>query len=278
MRRRLPLAACRLAGLVVGLGWAGLGLAACTSQSGSPSGIANAAGAADFEQNNDPLEPSNRVVYAVNDALDTAVLAPLARGYRAVVPAPVRNGVHNILSNLSNPVVLSNDIMEAKPRRAGDTFMRMLINSTVGIGGIMDVASKWGYPAHESDFGITLALWGVDSGPFLYLPVLGPSNPRDAAGFGADIALDPFTYVSGGAWTIFGYTRYGVTAVDTRERLLGEISSIKKTALDPYATFRSLYDQHRAQVIDTVRHDNRSTPPSWYPQPAPATGEPSDAH
>jgi phospholipid-binding lipoprotein MlaA len=254
MRRRLPLRSCQLAVI--------LALAGCVAAppASDPDSLA------EFRQNNDPLEPTNRVIYAVNDALDTAILAPLARGYRAAVPAPVRNGVHNILSNLSSPAALMNDMLEGKSRRAGDTFMRMVINSTLGVGGVFDLATGWGYPAHDSDFGVTLALWGVPAGPFLYLPVLGPSNPRDTAGFGANIALDPFTYVSGGAWTIFGYTRYGVSAVDARERVLEPLAQIKKTALDPYATFRSLYGQHRDQVIDTVRQDNRSTPPSWFPQ------------
>ena len=254
--RRLPRPSCHLSLIAA----ACLGLAACATvpPASDPDAIA------EYQQNNDPLEPSNRVVYAVNDAVDTAVLAPVARGYRAVVPSPIRTGVHNLLDNLSSVVMLSNDILEAKSRRAGDTFMRMLINSTVGIGGVLDVASRWGYPSHDADFGITLALWGIPKGPFLYLPVLGPSNPRDFAGFGGNIALDPFTYLSGGTWRIFGYTRYGMSAIDARERHLDDLAEIKKTALDPYATFRSLYDQHRAQVIDTVRQDNRSTTPDWF--------------
>jgi len=235
---------------------------------------------ADYKATNDPLEPTNRVFYAINNGLDTVLLRPLALGYRYVVPAPVRTGVHNVLANIGLPVQLANDMLEGKPHRAGDTTMRFLINTTAGGLGIFDVATKWGYPDHDADFGMTLALWGVPEGPFLFLPVLGPSDPRDAAGFGADILLDPFTWVGGNGtgWTAFHWSRYGLGAVDARERVLDALDEIKKTALDPYATFRSLYDQHRAQVIDTVRHDNRSTPPSWYPQPVPATGEPSDAH
>jgi phospholipid-binding lipoprotein MlaA len=198
---------------------------------------------ADYEQTNDPLEPTNRVFYAINNGLDTVLLKPAAQAYRFVVPGPVRDGVHNVLSNIGTPVQLSNDILEGKPRRAGDTTMRFLINTTAGLLGIFDVATKWGYPNHDSDFGMTLANWGVPEGPFLFLPVLGPSDPRDASGFGIDIVMDPFTWIGGAndtGLTVFKWTRYGLNAVDSRERVLDALDQIKKTALDPYATFRSL--------------------------------------
>lgn len=219
---------------------------------------------ADFRQTNDPLEPTNRFFYRVNNTLDTYILAPVARGYVYVVPARARTGVHNVLANITSPVLLANTIMEGKPRRAGDTFMRFLINTTVGVGGIFDVASGWGYPAEDADFGITLALWGLDTGPFLFLPVLGPSSPRDAGGFAGDIALDPFTWASFGGSKTFGWSRYGLGAVDARSRVLDQVSEIKRTALDPYATFRSLYRQHRQAQIRDVREDNGATVPAWF--------------
>ena len=219
---------------------------------------------AEFRQTNDPLEPTNRFFYRVNNALDTYILAPVARGYVYVVPARARTGVHNVLANITSPVLLANTIMEGKPRRAGDTFMRFLINTTVGVGGIFDVASGWGYPAEDADFGITLALWGLDAGPFLFLPVLGPSSPRDAGGFAGDIVLDPFTWASFGGSKTFGYSRYGSGAIDARSRVLDQVSEIKRTALDPYATFRSLYRQHRQSQIRDVREDNGATVPAWF--------------
>jgi phospholipid-binding lipoprotein MlaA len=225
---------------------------------------------ADFRATNDPLEPTNRVFYAINNGIDTAILRPAAKAYRFVVPEPVRNGVHNVLSNITTPVQLSNDMLEGNPRRAGDTFMRFVINTTVGVLGVFDVAKGWGYPNHDSDFGMTLATWGVSEGPFLYLPILGPSNPRDAAGFGVDLTMDPFTWVGGPHNTglkAFNWTRFALNAVDTRERLLDPIDQIKKTALDPYATFRSLYRQHRAAQIKELQDDNRHTIPVWFPQP-----------
>ncbi len=219
---------------------------------------------AEYRQTNDPLEPTNRVFYSINNGLDTAILAPVARGYRYAVPRPARTGIHNVLANITSPVLLADNVLEAKPRRAGDTFMRFLINSTLGVGGIFDVATDFGYPAEDADFGIVLALWGVGGGPFLFLPVLGPSNPRDAGGFGADVALNPFTWVTFDGVKAFNYADYGLGAVDARSRVLDQVSEIKKTALDPYATFRSLYRQHRSAQIEDVRNDKGATVPAWF--------------
>jgi phospholipid-binding lipoprotein MlaA len=228
---------------------------------------------ADFEQTNDPLEPTNRVFFAINNGLDTVILKPAAQAYAYVVPDPVRNGIHNFLSNLGTPVQLGNDMLEGKPRRAGDTTMRFLINTTVGVFGIFDVAKGWGYPDHDADFGMTLASWGVPEGPFLFLPVLGPSDPRDAVGFGVDQAADPFGWVGKGSLvTAAHWSRFGLNAVDQRSRVLGAIDSIKKTALDPYATFRSLYRQHRQSEIDTMKNDDRHTIPVWFPDRAGPVG------
>ncbi len=219
----------------------------------------------EFQENNDPYEPANRVGFAINDGLDTYILAPVARAYRYAVPGAVRQPIHNVLQNMTTPVLFINDVIQTKPRRAGDTFMRFIINTTAGVGGLFDVAAKVGYPVHDNDFGTTLALWGVPEGPFLFLPVLGPSNPRDATGFGVDIAFDPLTYVpSGHGLKTLEYARIGISAVDSRERVLDEVSSIKKTALDPYATFRSLYRQNRESAIEQVRSEDRATVPNWY--------------
>ncbi len=236
------------------------GLAACATR---PS-ASDPAAVQEFNENNDPLEPANRVGYAINNGLDTYVLAPIARGYR-YVPALIRNPIHNVLQNLTTPVLFINDVIQTKPRRAGDTFMRFVINATAGVGGLFDVATEWGYPSHSTDFGVTMALWGVPGGPFLFLPVLGPSNPRDAAGYGVDALFDPLTYApSGHGLRTAEYARFGVGVVDSRERLLDTVDSIKKTALDPYATFRSLYRQNRASQIDTTRTDDHATVPNWY--------------
>lgn len=222
---------------------------------------------ADYRETNDPLEPTNRAIYAFNNAIDNAVLKPVAQGYRYAVPAPVRGGIHNILANLSTPVQFSNDVLDGKPRRAGDTTMRFLINSTVGVLGFFDVAKNWGYPDHDTDFGMTMALWGLPAGPYLFLPVFGPSDPRDAVGLGVNTAMDPFTWVGqGAAVRALDWSRFTVNGVDQRERHLDDIDSVKKTALDPYATFRSLYRQHRTSQIEDARNDKRATIPVWFPQ------------
>lgn len=228
---------------------------------------------AEYKQTNDPLEPTNRVFYKINEGLDTVILKPAAVAYVHVVPGALRTGIHNMLANLDTPVQLGNDMLEGKPRRAGDTYMRFLINTTVGLLGFFDVAKRWGYPNHDADFGMTLASWGVPEGPFLFLPVLGPTDPRDAIGFGVDTVADPFGWVGQGtAVTAARWGRFGLTAVDERSRVLGEIDSIKRTALDPYATFRSLYRQHRHSQIETMRHDDRHTIPVWFPDRAGPVG------
>lgn len=228
---------------------------------------------AEYKQVNDPLEPTNRVFYKVNEGLDTIILKPAAIVYSHVVPDRLRTGIHNVLTNLGTPVQLGNDMLEGKPRRAGDTTMRFLINTTVGVLGFFDVAKSWGYPDHDADFGMTLASWGVPEGPFLFLPVLGPTDPRDAVGFGVDTTADPFGWVGQGtAVTAARWGRFGLTAVDQRSRVLGEIDQIKKTALDPYATFRSLYRQHRHSQIETMLNDDRHTIPVWFPDRAGPVG------
>ncbi len=149
-------------------------IAGCLAGCATPPPASDPDALADFRATNDPLEPTNRVVYAVDQKLDAGIIRPVARAYGAVVPEPVRNGIHNALGNLGAPVQLMNDMLEGKPRRAGDTAMRFVINSTVGLLGIFDVATGWGYPDHDADFGLTLAVWGAPEGPFLFLPLLGP--------------------------------------------------------------------------------------------------------
>ncbi len=253
MPKRLPL-------LLV---MAALGVSGCATR--PPASDAEAT--ADFQQTNDPYEPANRFSYRVSDAIDRYTLKPAAEGYVYVVPAPVRTGVHNVLANLSSPVLFADDVSQANPRRAGDTFMRFVINSTAGGLGVFDVASGWGYPAHTTSFAVTLALWGVPSGPYLYLPLLGPSSPRDATGFGIDSALDPFSYVPHGyGLKTFNWARYGIALLDVRSRHITDLDAVKKGALDPYATFRSLYRQNLQSQIEESRHDKAETPPAWAAQ------------
>ena len=222
---------------------------------------------AEFRANNDPVEPFNRAMYDVNDAIDRAVLEPVARGYRAVVPPPVRRGITNVLSNARSPVVLANDALQGETVRFGTTLGRFLINSTIGIGGIFDVAVDLGLRPHSEDFGQTLAVAGVGEGPFLYLPLLGPSNPRDLVGLIAGILADPLTWLTFGNAQVAGtasYIRTGATVVSTREGLLDTIANVRATSLDPYATIRSAYRQSRAREIANT--------PEATPQPGAGLG------
>ncbi len=216
-------------------------------------------------ESDDPHEGINRRFFAANDVLDSNVLKPVASGYVDTFPSSVRQHVHNVLSNLGNPAQFANDVLQAKPRKAGNTLMRLVINTTLGVGGIFDVATALHFPDHDTDFGLTLAVWGVPEGPYLYLPVIGPSDPRDAIGYGANSALDPFTWVSFGGSATFGLSRFGVAAIDARSRYLGTTNTIDKTALDRYATYRSLYRQHRAATEMAAMQDLPSTVPDWFP-------------
>lgn len=209
---------------------------------------------AEYKALNDPVEPLNRVVFGFNQALDAMVLRPWADFYRLMLPPPLREGIHNILSNLRSPVILANDLLQGEWSRAGTTTGRFLINTTVGVGGIGDPASDFGLPYHSEDFGQTLAVWDLPEGPYLVLPALGPSNPRDAIGLAVDSALlDPIGVLNtlgGPAWLrTLSWTRLSVTAVDTRAANVEELDDLKKSSLDFYAAIRSLYRQYRTSEI-----------------------------
>jgi phospholipid-binding lipoprotein MlaA len=204
-----------------------------------------------YEEANDPLEPMNRYFFEVNYALDELFLKPLAGWYYIALPNPAQDGVRNFLRNLSSPVIFANDLFQGETDRAGTTLIRFLVNSTIGIVGLIDVAGEMGYPYHDEDFGQTMAVAGVDEGPYLVLPLLGPSNPRDAGGRVVDIFLDPLTYITYGNDTLaeLMYVRAGLTAVDARARNLKTFDEIRAGSLDYYATIRSLYRQRRNDAI-----------------------------
>jgi phospholipid-binding lipoprotein MlaA len=172
-----------------------------------------------------------------------------------LLPPRFREGVHNILTNLRSPIVLANDLLQGEWERAGTTTGRFVVNSTIGVGGIGDPASDFGLTYHNEDFGQTLAVWGVPEGPFLMLPVLGPSNPRDASGLAVDSAvLDPIGLLNTiGAepnlLSTLSYIRLGLTAIDARAQNVEELDDLRKSSLDYYAAIRSLYRQFRTSEI-----------------------------
>ncbi len=219
---------------------------------------------AEYQKINDPAEPTNRFIFSFNQGLDKVIIKPLTSFYRGLFPDPLRKGVHNFLNNLKTPVVLANDILQGEPERAGDTVMRFLINSTAGIGGLRDQASEWGYDAHEEDFGQTLAVWGVGEGPYLMLPLFGPSNPRDAIGKLVDYFLDPINWWaenSDNDWVPL--TRTIVGGVDTRDQLWDILDDLEKSSIDFYAAIRSLYRQRRNEDISNGAGSNKNETPNF---------------
>ena len=206
----------------------------------------SAPGAALAEPTPDPLQPFNRAMFTFNDAVDRVVFRPLAVGYRAVLPQRVRNGVNNFFNNLRAPTTLLNDILQGKPKRAQETINRFLVNSTIGLLGFVDIATRLGFPEHQEDYGQTLAVWGVPSGPYIVLPLLGPSTLRDAVG------KVPEFYIADPLWepddTAVTIARFGVRAVDIRSRLL-DLDRVIKMQVDPYLFFRETYLQNRQRVI-----------------------------
>jgi phospholipid-binding lipoprotein MlaA len=216
---------------------------------------------AEWEQVNDPLEPMNRAVFDFNLAADRYAIKPAAQAYRAVVPKFGRDRVHNILTNLNSPLTFANDVLQGETDRAVQTFFRAMLNSTFGLAGFIDVATQAGIPPHEEDFGQTLAVWGVGEGPFLMLPIFGPSNPRDTTGLVAEMFADPFDLAMANMGREYiSYTRMGMTGLDKREGLLDTLDEIERTSLDYYASLRSLYRQHRASEIKNGRGGGEKIP------------------
>lgn len=209
---------------------------------------------------NDPYEAQNRKVFELNQKLDKYVALPVATAYVDAVPDFARQGIHNFLDNLTVPVTFANDVLQGAPDRAADSLGRFVINSTIGVGGLVNVAQKVGIPEHEADFGETLAVYGVAPGPYLVLPVLGPSDPRDAAGYIVDIALDPSTWISWRSSTYFKLGRNILAIVDARARNIDTLNEIERTSVDLYATERSLFRQHREAEINRGKTNIENLP------------------
>lgn len=225
-----------------------------------------------YEQTNDPLEPMNRTIFEFNLFFDSYILTPVAQAYE-LLPDLMRNSVRNFLRHLKSPVILANDLMQGEVDRAGETMGRFMFNTFAGAG-FLDPASEAGVIYHEEDFGQTLAVWGVDSGPYLMLPFLGPSNIRDTGGILVDTYLDPITYWgenSSRDWPEYAGLMLGVTeAVDMRSRNYQQLRDLRETSLDFYATVRSLYRQQRKSLIE-----NRDGADQPAPVPSMAGDDPS---
>ena len=220
----------------------------------------------------DPLEPFNRSVYNFNEGLDRAVLKPVATAYQNVTPSPVRTGVTNFFENLSDAWSFVNNVLQAKPTEAANTLFRFTTNTFWGIGGIFDVATDLKIPKHKEDFGQTLGTWGLSSGPYLVLPLFGPSSLRDSAGLLVDRQGSLLSQTNDiGARN----SLTGLNLVDTRANLLEAGNLLDQAALDKYAFIRDAYLQRRQSQVGGGESDaspERSVPEERFdlPEPTPA--------
>ena len=222
----------------LGLGLGGLALTACASV---PSPEALAA--------NDPYEPLNRDILVLNQHFDQIFFIPTVHRYLSL-PETVRLGVGNFLRNLAAPTIFVNDMLQGEPKRAGTTLVRFVLNSGPGIGGLFDPAARLGLSHHSEDFGQTLSVWGVGEGPFMMLPLLGPSNPRDTVGLATDtFLLDPTNHIHFKQHFWWAAGRQYLRVLDLRAQTFETLQGIERSSVDYYAALRNLYRQARDNEI-----------------------------
>lgn len=233
-----------------------LGLSACASTAQQGDMTSEEAGY------NDPFESMNRTTFAFNDVLDRGVFIPVAQGYRAAVPKPLRTGVRNFLTNLREPINAANQLLQGDVEGFSTDTMRLLVNTTFGFGGLIDVADTAGLKHEHEDFGQTLGVWGVPHGPYWVAPVFGPNSLRDHTGNLVDLYADPVRfYLYNMDQEGWGYGRTAAVFIDKREELLDTLSDLRKGAIDYYATIRSANYQRR----EALMHDQD---PQAYAAPA----------
>ena len=242
-------------------------LASCATPPTDP------AARAAFEQTNDPLEPLNRKILDANMLLDRILLKPVTQVYIAIVPEAGRDAARRMLDNLKEPVVVINNVLQGDPKRAGISIERFAVNSTLGVAGLFDPASKWGLKKETGDFGQTLFVWGLPEGPYLVVPILGPGNPRDLVGMGVDAYFDPFDYLATAQdLDALQIGRFVLDGIDQRARVMDVLDDLQKNSLDFYAQLRSLSQQHRAAEL---RHGQAAEPgPNFYQDPGKSPAEP----
>lgn len=223
-------------------------------------------GGAGFEpapvSENDPLEPVNRLTFELNRQVLWYVARPLAKTWRWVVPRPLRDGLRNGLDNLNSPLRFGNQVLQGDAGAASRTVARLFVNTTLGMGGLIDVAWRLGIPRRETDLGLTLGTWGVGEGPYLVLPLLGPSTPRDAFGAFAQGGADPFNLlVQNTDFAFYAFlVRFVVGNVDLYARRINELDEIEESSVDFYASLRNLYRQKRRADIRKILAEDVSPP------------------
>ena len=216
------------------------------------SGCASTATSASVE---DPYEGFNRAMYDFNDRADRAVIEPAARAYRAVTFDELRAGISNALANIQEPVTFSNQLLQGRLLDAGETVGRFMLNSTIGVVGLVDVAGAHGIERQREDFGQTLAVWGVDSGPYLVMPILGPTTPRHLTGNGVDTAFQPLNWAQFTGDDTVLLTRSVLSPLSAREGAIELIEEVREQQLDPYTALRRVYVQNRASAIRNGEKD-----------------------
>jgi phospholipid-binding lipoprotein MlaA len=248
-----------------------LAVAACAHAPADPDARA------EYERNNDPAEPTNRVIFAGNKFVDDHALQPIARGYQDYVPGRVRKSLHNFVGNPGQPSIAVNDALQGNFSRSWNTIQRFAINTTVGGAGLFDVATDWNRPGHSADFGQTFGVWGIGPGPSVQLPIFGPSNVRDSFGKLADLVTNPANLASGGAVAALGAASGGAGFIDRRAELLSMTDPLEHDSLDYYVALRSITAQRRAALVaegkagDVVAHKD-GVPSALVPDPAALAG------
>lgn len=205
----------------------------------------------------DPLEDTNRAVFEFNQAVDDSIIHPVVKGYRFVVPDEARNSLGNFLRNLKSPVIFANEVLQGDLEGARTVLLRAVINTFAGFGGLFDFAGKHGLPHEGEDFGQTLATWGLDHGPYLVVPILGPSTARDSVGYIVDGYADPLR------WYLFNidkpgifYTKTGLEYLNLRDELMDLLEDLRNSSIDYYASTRSIYYQRREALVNDENPDD----------------------
>jgi phospholipid-binding lipoprotein MlaA len=204
-------------------------------------------------QSADPFENANRKVFAFNQGVDRFLFDPITRGYRFMVPEPARKGVRRLFLNLDSPRIFVNDLLQLRFKDAGVTLTRLVLNTTLGVGGFLEAGDAAGLPRHDADFGQTLARYGVVSGPYVVIPVFGPSTVRDGVGSIIDLAFQPLTYILGPGQLLVNVYVNGGSGLTTLDATYDKVRALEMSSVDFYAAMRSAYLQNRRAAIAEVR-------------------------
>ncbi len=205
------------------------------------------AAAADSADHDDPIEPFNRAMFWFNDKVDVYALEPVAKGWDTIAPNRVQKCLSNFFQNLRFPIVAGNNLLQGKLVRAASDVGRFAVNTTVGVAGFFDPASDWGLDQHDEDFGQTLGYWGVPPGPYLVLPLVGPSNPRDTVGFVGDSFSTVYPFFINFVYT---FAARGTYVINTRAVFLRDVRQAKDAAVDYYSFVRNAYEQRRKALVN----------------------------